>query len=237
MRPRSKFLMVCFALTLLTFLTPICAPAEYIEITSRSLFLNNDYADWLNFPGGADTSIPSGSTLASSVFSLPLTVANTNGTAMTLEEQGNGWSGNFAPGNGVLWTSFGPNGPLIVDFPVPIFGAGAQIQADWYGQFTGIVTAYDSQGNVLATYSLAGNSTNAADNSAIFLGILDSNAQISRLAFDVSLGDASKDHDLGINQLDFLVCPGAVTTVPIPGAAMLLGSGLLALVMLRKGRG
>jgi len=245
MRPRSKFVVVCFALTLLTFLTPICAPAEYIDVNSRAFFLNNDYADWVNF-GATFTTISSGSTIASSNFGLPLTVANTNGADLQVLQQGLGlgWNGNFAPGNGVLWTDVSSigSGPLIINFPVPVFGGGAQIQADFFGTFTGTVSAYDSLGNLLTTYSLAGTSNNAGDNSAIFLGILDSNAQISRLAFDVTNviqadGSAGVDHDLAINQLDFLVCPGAVTTVPIPGAAMLLGSGLLALVMLRKGRG
>jgi hypothetical protein len=231
MRPRSKFVIVCFALTLLTFLTPICAPAEYLEVTSRDTFLNNDYADWLNF-GAAFTTVSSGSTLASSVFSLPVTVGNANGADMMVLQQGNGWGGNFAAGNGVLWTdetALVGNGPLIINFPVPIFGAGAQIQDVNLGAFTATVSAYDSLGNLLATYSLAGNSTGAGDNSAIFLGILDSNAKISRMVFDTG------DHDLGINQLDFLVCPGAVN-VPIPGAAILLGSGLLALILQRKGR-
>jgi hypothetical protein len=233
MRPRSKLVIVCFVLTLLTFLTPICAPAEYLDIDSRAIFLNNDYADCLNF-GPAFTTLPSGSTLASSNFGLPITVANANNTALEVRQQGvsTGWNGNFASGDGVLWTSettlFG-NGPLIINFPVPIFGAGAQIQDVYYGAFTSTVSAYDSLGNLLATYSLAGNSTGAGDNSAIFLGILDSNAMISRMVFDMG------DHNFGINQLDFLVCPGAVN-VPIPGAAMLLGSGLLALVMLRNAK-
>jgi hypothetical protein len=148
---------------------------------------------------------------------------------------GLGWNGNFAPGDGVLWTN-GSNGALIVDFPVPIFGAGAQIQADQFGTFTGTVSAYDKLGNLLVTYSLAGNSNANGDNSAIYLGILDSNSQISRMVFDIA-DTIDLPHDLAINQLDFLVCPGAVNSVPIPGAAMLLGSGLLALVMLRKGRG
>jgi hypothetical protein len=235
MRPRSKFVVVCFALTLLTFLTPIFASAEYIEITNRDIFLNNDYADWLNF-GVPFTVVPSGSTLFSSVFNLQLTVANSNGADLQAVQQGagSGWAGNFAPGAGLLWTDLGGNGPLIINFPVPIFGAGAQIQADAYGTFTGTISAYDKLGNLLASYNLAGNSNDAGDNSAIFLGILDSNAQISSLAFDVT--NTNLLHDLAINQLDFLVCPGAVN-VPIPGAAMLLGSGLLALVMMRKGRG
>jgi hypothetical protein len=49
---------------------------------------------------------------------------------MEVRQQGNGWAGNFAPNDFVLWTG-GANGPITISFASPVFGAGAQIQSNY----------------------------------------------------------------------------------------------------------
>ena len=103
-------------------------------------------------------------------------------------DQGNGWNGNFVPGDALLWNqgNYQQTGiDMSFSFATPISGFGEFIQADYFGGFTGTISAYDSSDNLLGTFSEAGNSTSAGDGSAIFLGISSDSANISSVDFNV----------------------------------------------------
>jgi hypothetical protein len=70
-------------------------------------------------------------------------------------DQGSDWLGNFAPGDHLIWTR-DVAGAMVIDFAVPVLGAGAQIQRDAYGTFTGTIQAYDTLGNLLGSFNLTG---------------------------------------------------------------------------------
>jgi hypothetical protein len=99
-----------------------------------------------------------------------------------LRNQGFGWSGNFAPGTHLLWDrQAGPD--ITIRFANPVSSAGAQIQADYFGPFTAEIIAYDLIGNVIGTVSENGVSTSSGDNSAIFIGLTSSSADIGEVKF------------------------------------------------------
>src|SRR5260370_398418 len=69
------------------------------------------------------------------------------------QNEGSLWTGNFTPGDQLLWTnSFTSttNNPITLRFGAfGVFGGGAQIQADFNGDFVARVTAFDAGGNLL----------------------------------------------------------------------------------------
>jgi hypothetical protein len=142
-------------------------------------------------------------------------------------DQGNGWSGNFLPGDHLLWNE-GAYLQTGIDIGVLFnnfsFGGGAQIQADFFGPFTATLTAFDGLGNLIGTTVLAGNSTSAGDGSAIFIGFQSSSANVAFLNFNVV--DQYGGDSLAI---DTLTIYGSGST-PEPTSLLLLGSGLVAAV-------
>jgi len=57
-----------------------------------------------------------------------------------------GWFGNFAPGDNLLWTAtpLGAGaGPITLGFSSAVSGAGLQVQTDIYMAFTATIDAYD----------------------------------------------------------------------------------------------
>ena len=95
-------------------------------------------------------------------------------------DQGNGWSGNFLPGDHLLWNEgaqFQTGIDIGVLFNNPSFGGGAQIQSDFFGPFTATLTAFDGSGNLIGTTVMAGNSNSNNDGSAIFIGFQSSFGQ------------------------------------------------------------
>ncbi|MEM9905835.1 MAG: PEP-CTERM sorting domain-containing protein [Cyanobacteria bacterium P01_D01_bin.44] len=144
---------------------------------------------------------------------------------------GDGIETNFANGDYILFTgsALGPPpatgnpGPITLTFAEPVFGAGAQIAVGTVFDFTATLTAFDEQGQVLGSFSVPGMSSEALDNSALFLGAVDEQPRIAKLEFKAS----EPTSPIGINQLG-LVTREANTTVPEP--SMLLG--MLTLVTL-----
>ncbi len=212
-------------LALLGVMAPMPSDAALITFTDRATFPDNNSVDWGQL--GADgTVVPSGTVANAALFGLTVTVSTSTATALERRDQGVGWAGNFAPGDKLIWTRNVNNAAMVLDFSKPIFGGGAQIQRDMYGAFTGTLAAYGTGLNLLGSFNLAGNSNGNADNSAIFMGIISTDANIRRLVFSVD----NVTQDFAINKLEVLQCPG----VPVPGSVLLLGSGLLPLLAIRR---
>lgn len=119
---------------------------------------------------------------------------------------------------------------MEIVFNTPVRGAGAQIQRNLYGPFTGTIEAYDTANTLLGSFNLAGNSNGNNDGSAIFLGVLDTSATIKKLVFNVDNGTA----DFAINQLDLVTQGGPV--IPEPGTLVLMSIGGLAIGLGRRFR-
>ena len=119
-----------------------------------------------------------------------------------------GWYGNFASGASVLWMGgtyngstgeWAPNGPLTISFNSPQRGLGFQIMADELGPFTATVCAYSSTNALLGCVPFSGNSSVAADGSAVFIGLYDDAAEISRVTVDA--GGTLYPHDFAVGQV------------------------------------
>ncbi len=196
-------------------------------VTSRPALGGNDYVDW-GVLGPSYTVVTNPFTITSN-GGLGMTVSKPTG-AFERRDQGVspflGWAGNFAPGDRLLWTR-NELGPIEIVFDSPVLGAGAQIQSDNYGSFTAEIAAYDAMNNLLGSFTLAGNSTSAGDNSAIFLGVLESNAVIKKVTFNV-LQD-----DFAINRLDLVTQSGG-PVIPEPGTMLLMSIGGLAIGLGRR---
>lgn len=138
----------------------------------------------------------------------------------------NGWFGNFAPGDNLIFTGFTGLGPLTLGFSTGVSGAGLQIMRNAFGAFTATIDAYNGA-TLLGSFSEGGTSAFTADNSAIFIGINDlSGPNITSIVINT---DSS---DFAVNQLSLLT-----NAVPEPssiGMALLLGLGVLTAAHRRR---
>lgn len=137
---------------------------------------------------------------------------------------------NFANGDAVLFTGFIPRtfpatgnpGPITITFDTPVFGAGAQIGVDDTLDFTTFISAFDNQDNLLGSFSTPGISSTQIDNSAVFLGVNNEVANISKIVISSSVNNRA----VGLNFLSI-----SRTTIPEPStlfALSLFGISLLA---------
>jgi hypothetical protein len=171
------------------------AVAQVASAGSPAALGANDEVDWAQTgPAGDEFGWYYGdpqpiSVNVASALSLGATVSSKN---LSRVDQGNGWNGFFAPGTALLWnqnsyavSSGGITGNVIqggnditVHFASPVNAAGAQMEADLGFPFTCSVTAYDSQGNLLGSFSVG-----SAGNKAAFIGITSATNNISTVVF------------------------------------------------------
>ena len=212
---------------------------SFTLVTSRTALAGTDSVNWGTL---APTPPPSDITVAN-----PFTILSTAGRSISVSKTiadsfvvtqqigappaslGNGvWNGNFAVGDWVLDTSDngGRTNPITLNFGATAVAAGgAQIQPNRGSvtTFTAKVEAFDANGKSLASFTEAGTATNAADNSAIFIGISSSSANISQIALSLTKvsGTGADRSWFAINQFDFRTSVvAAAPTISQPASAI-----------------
>jgi hypothetical protein len=191
-----------------------------VAVNSRAALGATDSIDW-GQKGPAFTNLSNPFT-ALSAGGLSVTVSQATGNTQRRDE-GNGWVGNFALGDHLLWTQGG--GPLTIDFATPVSAAGAQVQENIFGTFTGQLnaTAYSPSGANLGTATFAGLNNGAENNTNPFVGIEDlSGANIASIVFSIT---SPANQDFAINTVSLATSPA----VPLPSAAW-GGMALLAVI-------
>ena len=210
-------------------------------VTSRAALVGADSVDW-------GTLLPTPPPISYFVAS-PFTILSTAGTSITVSKtqvssfdvttqlsappyQGNGtWNGNFAEGDRVLYTTPGDDRALntiTLDFgSTPVSAGGAQIQPNSRARpfnFTAQVDAFDAAGHHLASFTEKGSVTDAADNSAIFIGISSTSANISRIALSIkNISGGERKSAFAINEFDFQTSPLALVAAPAAADRPLAG--------------
>lgn len=137
---------------------------------------------------------------------------------------------NFADGDAVLFTGLqlgpppavGNPGPLTLTFPEPVFGVGTQVAAGGTTESYAVtISAFDSSDQLLGSFDTTGSSSEALDDSAVFVGVIADEATIAKLELSTALPTAP----LGINQLSLL---GTERGASVPEPSLLLGLAVLA---------
>src|ERR1017187_3669110 len=127
-------------------------------ITTRPV--GTDSVDWSQL-GSSGTSIPN-------PFSF-LTANSASGTGTyatgtgTVNQQGSGWSGDFASGDMLNWLQ--DHGLVTLNSADGYTQIGAQIQADFFNGFTAQIC------DVNGCFTEDGTSNSNGDNSAIYIGV------------------------------------------------------------------
>lgn len=131
--------------------------------------------------------------------------------ALTRVDQGDGWDGNFAPGDELILNG-GLGGPVLIEFDRPVFGIGANLQEDFFGPFTGVIEVFDAGGGLIERFIREGESNGNADGSAIFIGIL-SDTPIVRATF-------TTDNRPAINMVGLVTIPAPPALAPLAVACV-----------------
>src|ERR1700722_10040727 len=81
-----------------------------------------DSIDWAQNYGPPSSDIPNHSIAISQSGAISATVTFGGGGDGMREDQGNGWYGNFMPGDSLLWSNSPGQGPLTLTFSQPLTG-------------------------------------------------------------------------------------------------------------------
>lgn len=202
------------------------AQASVSLVTDAALLGADDQISWSQL-GSSGTTFGS-PVLVLSDGGLSTTVSSAGGV-FERRDQGGSWSGNFQAGEALLWNqSVGPD--FTLTFASPIQGAGARIQANYYGAFTARISASD--GSLLGSFTHDGNS-NGNPGEAIFIGLHSTQADIASITFTLDSANGNpNDFAIGTVLLD------TTATAPVPEpetyALMLAGLGVLGAVARRR---
>lgn len=218
--PESKLLKNCsnYSALLISLWLTLSSEAQALNLlTTRQALNGNDFIDWSSLgkvfvPPPDPNDFLGNSFTATSAKGLGLEVdiplpasGITPPFVFQTTNPPNGIPTNFANGDFILLTGLQPGvfpspgnaGPLSITFDQPVRAAGTQIAVDDVLNFIGFISAYGDNNNLLGTFSVAGTSSTNLDNSAIFLGVSSSIAEIKR----IELSSSVPNRAIGINTL------------------------------------
>jgi hypothetical protein len=160
------------------------------------------------------------------------TVGLVGGQSFYNLQEGTTWSGQFAPGMGLIY-----NGRLLgntdadvaVTFNQGLYGAGAYIQADYYGPFTATIDLFDSSNALLGSITETGNS-GYGPGTALFIGAYTSAPDVYGAEFNVVDQYGLDDVALGTMGLQTTV----VTPEPVSLVLFSTFLGMAGLVRRRR---
>jgi hypothetical protein len=198
------------------------ANAGIMLVTSPAALGPNDSIGWGQL--GVDGTALSSPQAVTSGGGLSAMVSTTDPAGLLRADEGMSWTGNFTVGDKLINNNSISNFPLTITFASPVLGAGANIQLDHNVPFTATIEAFDGSTS-LGTFTEAGNSTQNEDGSAIFIGVLDTNAEITSIVFGIN-NPPSNFGDLAINTLQLVTAP---TAAPEPASLTLLGLGVASI--------
>ncbi len=113
-------------------------------------------------------------------------------------------------------------GAFDITFSSAVAAAGAQVQANQFGAFSGFIEAFDAANVSLGSFAVGGTNAGSGDGSAVFAGITSTAADIKRLVFS-GFGAGA-----GINALS-VQTEGGGGNVPEPGSLLIVATGLAML--------
>jgi hypothetical protein len=205
-RPVPAVLGITFALITLTIsqaadaqVISQAARAQLIEVTARPA---GDIVNWgqLNVSPGTTISTPQPFTSYGGIDGSA--TVDQNGNATIQEQCCRGleglWDGNFAPGD-LLFDTSNTAVRLTLSFKKPVKSVGTQIGANTFGSFIAQIQAFDHS-KLLGTFRENGYETSLAYNSAIFLGVMATTANITSVIYTVTNGTGSPE-GFAINQV------------------------------------
>ena len=196
--------------------------ASFTLVTTQSALGANDYVDWGQL--GPDDSFAANPSTVTSSLGGSYTLSKTQADMLFRLDQG-GCCADAPPpvatGDHLLFTNDGNNSPnTVVLAGGGMYAAGADVFADAQGAFVARVTAYDSVGNVLASFTESGSTNPGGYGTGLapFLGIV-SDAPFARIGF--SLDSAGGDTaSFGMDRVSIRTTP-----VPEPVSLGLFGLG------------
>jgi hypothetical protein len=108
------------------------------------------------------------------------------------------YDGNFAGGD-ILVTAGSTIG-ITLRFEKPVKTVGTQLGSNTFGSFTAKIQAFNKR-RLLSTFTEIGATTTSADNSAIFLDVTDTKAEITSVVYTVTDSVGNPERGFAINQL------------------------------------
>jgi PEP-CTERM motif len=211
---RQRMMVAMAAVTVLA--TAVTRASAGITLaTTASSITPNDSIDWGQL-GPDSTSLPN-SARVTSANGLAVRITTDDPSGLVRVDEGTSWQGNFTVGDQLINNNQFSFSPLRIAFASPIGGAGAQIQLDADGPFTATIEAFSGTTS-LGTFTEHGISTSLEDDSAIFIGVLDTTAGITSIVFGID-NPPSFGGDFAINALSI----NTFGAVPEPSSLVLAG--------------